>query len=163
MVGQRCHNDCVTAEEAFAKTCNNPEIFIPDNEAIAWATRHGVLEGATLTEVLQWMQNDGFPEAPLMYDDGSYFSVDWTASSVLQSAISSGPVKIGVAANQIETAWREYGGRRTRSGVGRNQSRVDLTLESDFSRLLGWHLADLSTQFTYRSNEDKIDPLSGWL
>ena len=51
----------------------------------------------------------------------------------------------------------------TRSGVGRNQSRVDLTLESDFSRLFGWHLADLSTQFTYRSNEDKIDPLSGWL
>jgi hypothetical protein len=34
--------DCVTAEEAFAKACNNPEIFISDSEVIAWATRHGV-------------------------------------------------------------------------------------------------------------------------
>ena len=38
--------DCVTAEEAFAKACNNPEIFISDDEVIAWATKHGVLEGA---------------------------------------------------------------------------------------------------------------------
>ena len=40
--------DCVTAEEAFAKACNNPEKFISDTEVIAWATAHGVLNGAYL-------------------------------------------------------------------------------------------------------------------
>ena len=46
MWGNDVHGDCVTAEEAFAKACNAPEIFLPDGDAIAWATRHGVLEGA---------------------------------------------------------------------------------------------------------------------
>ena len=60
--GNYVHGDCVTAEEAFAKACNNPEIFISDAEVIAWATRHGVLEGAHLTQVMTWMQNDGFAD-----------------------------------------------------------------------------------------------------
>src|SRR5579859_3583438 len=60
MWGNDVHGDCVTAEEAFAKACNNPEIFIPDADVIAWATQHGVLEGAYLNQVLQFMQNDGF-------------------------------------------------------------------------------------------------------
>ena len=38
MWGNDVHGDCVTAEEAFAKACNNPEIFISDAEVIAWAT-----------------------------------------------------------------------------------------------------------------------------
>ena len=36
MWGNDVHGDCVTAEEAFAKACNNPEIFISDAEVIAW-------------------------------------------------------------------------------------------------------------------------------
>jgi hypothetical protein len=51
--GNDVHGDCVTAEEAFAKACNKPEIFIPDSEVISWATSHGVLEGANLNQVLQ--------------------------------------------------------------------------------------------------------------
>ena len=62
MWGNDVHGDCVTAEEAFAKACNNPEIFISDDEVIAWATKHGVLEGAYLTQVMTWMQNDGFAD-----------------------------------------------------------------------------------------------------
>jgi hypothetical protein len=108
--GNYDHGDCVTAEEAFAKSCNNPEIFIPENDVIAWATRHGVLEGAYLTPVMQLMQNDGFAEASYVYDDGPYFSVKWTDAATLQSAISRGPVKIGVAADQILTVWRVAGG-----------------------------------------------------
>jgi hypothetical protein len=50
---------------------------------------------------------DGFS----VYDDGPYFSVNWTDSGILQSAISAGPVKIGVAADQIEAAWHTTGGR----------------------------------------------------
>ena len=110
MWGNDVHGDCVTAEEAFAKACNNPEIFIPDDEVIAWATRHGVLEGAYLTQVMTWMQDDGFADGPSIYDDGPYFSVNWTDAGTLQSAISRGPVKIGVAADQIENAWRTTGG-----------------------------------------------------
>ena len=100
--GNDVHGDCVTAEEAFAKACNNPEVFIPDSDAISWATRHGVLEGAVIVQVVQWMQNDGFQEAGVTYDDGPYVSVNWTSSATLQSAISNGPVKIGVAADQLD-------------------------------------------------------------
>src|SRR5208283_2081496 len=116
--GNDVHGDCVTAEEAFAKACNNPEIFISDSQVIAWATGHGVLEGANLVEVMQWMQTDGFQQDGDVYDDGPYFSVNWTDSAILQSAISKGPVKLGVAANQLETAWRSTGGRTGWFGVG---------------------------------------------
>jgi hypothetical protein len=78
MWGNDVHGDCVTAEEAFAKACNDPEIYVTDDTVIAWATRHGVLEGAYLTQVMGWMQNDGFADDPYVYDDGPYFSVDWT-------------------------------------------------------------------------------------
>jgi Tectonin domain len=118
MWGNDVHGDCVTAEEAFAKACNNPEIFIPDSDVISWATSHGVLEGAVIVQVLQWMQNDGFRQGSLIYDDGPYFSVNWTNSATLQSAISNGPVKIGVAADQLETAWHRTGGQTGWFGVG---------------------------------------------
>ena len=111
MWGNDVHGDCVTAEEAFAKACNNPEIFISDDQVITWATKHGVLEGAYLPDVMTWMENDGFPDGPLTYDDGPHLSVDWTDAGTLQSAISQGPVKIGVAADQIEAAWNSTGGR----------------------------------------------------
>ena len=110
-MGNADHKDCVTAEEAFAKACHNPEIFISDADVIAWAERHGVLEGAYLTDVMTWMQNDGFVEGSFVYDDGPHFSVNWTNTGVLQSAICSGPVKIGIAADQIETAYFSTGGR----------------------------------------------------
>ncbi len=111
MWGNDVHGDCVTAEEAFAKACNNPEVFISDTEVIAWATKHGVLEGANLPEVMTWMQNDGFPNGPFIYDDGSHNSVNWQDAGILQSAIAQGPVKIGIAADQIQTAWDSTGGR----------------------------------------------------
>jgi hypothetical protein len=111
MWGNDVHGDCVTAEEAFAKACNSPEIFIAEAEAISWATSHGVLDGAYLTQVMQWMQNDGFTQTGYTYDDGPYLSVDWATPATLQSAISNGPVKIGIAANQLETAWYSTNGQ----------------------------------------------------
>src|SRR6516165_1085142 len=89
MWGNDVHGDCVTAEEAFAKACNNPEVFISDAEVIAWATSHGVLEGATLTDVMTLMQNGGFADGSFIQDDGSYMSVNWNDPGTLQSAISS--------------------------------------------------------------------------
>ena len=96
--------DCVTAEEAFAKACNSPEIFISDDTVKAWATANGVLDGADLTQVLDLMQSSGFVQDGQTYDDGPFTSVDWTNPAVLQSAIAQGPVKIGVAADQLENA-----------------------------------------------------------
>jgi hypothetical protein len=58
------------------------------------------------------MLNDGFHQDGQIYDDGSRLAVDWTHSGVLTSAIAQGPVKIGVAANQLATVW----GQRQSSG-----------------------------------------------
>jgi hypothetical protein len=101
MWGNDQFGDCVTAEEAFAKACNSPEIFIPEADVISWATKHGVLNGAVISNVLQWMQNDGFLQGSVIYDDGPYSSVNWTNAATLQSAIATGPVKIGIAADQL--------------------------------------------------------------
>jgi len=118
MWGNYDHGDCVTAEEAFAKACHNREIFISDEEVIQWATSHGVLEGAYLNQVLQWMQADGFKQGSHTYDDGRYYSLDWTNPTILNGAISEGPVKIGVAADQLEAAWQAGGQKSGWFGLG---------------------------------------------
>lgn len=76
--GNNHHDDCVTAEEAFAKACNNPEIFISDDEVQTWATAHGVYEGAIIIEVLEAMQAEGFTRNEgehgyYIYDDGPIY------------------------------------------------------------------------------------------
>ena len=96
--------DCVTAEEAFAKACHKPEIFISDATVLAWATAGGFLDGAELTDVMNAMQTGGFVQDGVTYDDGPYTSVDWTNVPLLQNALAQGPVKIGVAADQLENA-----------------------------------------------------------
>jgi hypothetical protein len=94
--------DCVTAEEAFAKACHSSEIFITDDTVETWAKAHNVWDGAVISDVLTWMQTDGFNQDGNTYDDGGHFSVNWTDVATLQSAVSQGPVKIGVAADQLE-------------------------------------------------------------
>lgn len=94
--------DCVTAEEAFLKACSG--VFIADAVVQAWATKNGVLNGADLVSVMTWMQTAGFPQDGNTYNDGGHVSVDWTTAAVLTNAIAQGPVKIGVAATQLENA-----------------------------------------------------------
>lgn len=98
------YGDCVTAEEAFAKACYSPEIFIEDAHATQWANKNGWLNGANLGEVLKRMQYDGFEQDGYTYDVGAIFSVDWTNAAALQSAIALGPVKTGVASDQLSKA-----------------------------------------------------------
>jgi hypothetical protein len=102
MWGNDRFGDCVSAEEAFAKACHNPEIFISEQEVIQWARQRGFLNGSDLTSVLDDMEKDGFVQDKSIYDDGGVTSVDWTNRAVLHSAIAHGPVKIGVAASQLE-------------------------------------------------------------
>jgi len=141
--GNYSNGDCVTAEEAFAKACNSPEIFISEQDIIAWASAHGVLNGATLPQVLQFMQNDGFKEGDNTYDDGPYSSVDWTNAGTLQSAIATGPVKIGVAGDQLETAWWGAGssqaGGKTWFGTGfHNDANEDHCVSLCGYGSIGW-------------------------
>lgn len=98
--------DCVTAEEAYAKAVWSiqsglPELFVPDAEVIRWATAGGYLNGATLTDVMDSMIQSGFQINGQTYNDGPYNGVDWTNETVLQSAIATGPVKIGIDANAL--------------------------------------------------------------
>jgi hypothetical protein len=92
--------DCVTAEEAFARACSG--ILIADATVQAWASAHGVLNGADLAEVLDWMAQKGFAQDGNLYGAGGKSSIDYTSAAVLQNAIYHGPVKIGVAAAQLQ-------------------------------------------------------------
>ena len=47
------------------------------------------------------MVSDGFDQDGQIYDDGHRQSVDWNTPGVLKDAISQGPVKLGVAADQL--------------------------------------------------------------
>jgi len=103
--GNNQYGDCVSAEEAFAKACHNKEIFITDRVVEDWAKAHNFLNGAMLSDVLNTMETNGFKEGKHTYTNGAYSSVDWTNGALLRNAISIGPVKIGVAANQLDTAY----------------------------------------------------------
>jgi hypothetical protein len=98
------YGDCVSAEEAFAKATAAPQTFIPEATVVAWASAHGYLNGAMLTDVMTTMQTNGFPLNNKTYDDGPHNSVNWTDATILNSAIfSHGPVKIGVGAEDFQT------------------------------------------------------------
>jgi hypothetical protein len=98
------YGDCVSAEEAFAKATAAPQTFIPEATVVAWATAHGYLNGAYLTDVMTTMQTDGFPLNNQTFNDGPHFLVDQTNAATLQSAIySQGPVKLGVGAEYFQS------------------------------------------------------------
>lgn len=106
--GNNQYGDCCTAEEAFAKACFNPEILISDPEVIQWATQNNFLNGANIVDVLDLMTSNGFQQGGQTYDDGPNTSVDWTNVAILQNAIAHGPVKIGIAANQLDAVWQNH-------------------------------------------------------
>lgn len=107
--------DCVTAEEAASKAAysvmnGQPELFVPVAEVIRWATNYGFLNGANLTDVMDKMAVDGFNVNGVNYKDGPYASVDYSNESVLQNAISIGPVKLGIDSTALpSTAGNQQG------------------------------------------------------
>jgi hypothetical protein len=103
MWGNDQFGDCTVAEEAFAKGAT-AGVFIPDDMVITWARHNHAINGDTLIDVLDRMQAKGFVFEGHTYGDGSPVAVDWTNAATLQNAIAQGPVKIGVAADQLENA-----------------------------------------------------------
>jgi hypothetical protein len=109
MWGNSQYGDCVSAEEAFAKACysimnGGPELFISESTVISWASQHGFLNGANLTDVMDAMAKGGMVSGGTTWNDGPYSAIDWTNRAQLTSAIAVGPVKIGIAAGQLQDA-----------------------------------------------------------
>lgn len=113
MLGNSTYGDCVSAEEGAAKMAYSiwgqvgkpPAITITDQTVIDWARAHRVLNGANLEPVIQMMQTSGMQATNgYRYCDGSPITIDYTNDATLRAAIMQGPVKIGVAANQLESA-----------------------------------------------------------
>jgi hypothetical protein len=107
MWGNDVYGDCVTAEEAFAKAAystelKQPELVATTTDVITWARSRGFLDGADLISVIDAMSQQGFIINGRPYQDGTPSAVDWTNDANLTNAIAQGPVKIAVAADQLE-------------------------------------------------------------
>ena len=105
--GNDIYGDCVSAEEAFAKAtwslyATGTELFIPSATLTSWASKHGFLNGADLTEVMETMAASGITVGNTTYTDGTPSTVDWTSLANLQAAIAQGPVKLGVDGDPLE-------------------------------------------------------------
>jgi hypothetical protein len=115
MWGNSQYGDCVSAEEAFAKAawsvqCGLPETFITEHDVIAWATKYGFRDGAYLTEVMDVMKVHGMPAGGQTYIDGNYVGVDYSNEDLLKSALTQGPVKIGIDANGLPSGAGDHNG-----------------------------------------------------
>lgn len=104
--GNDQYGDCVTADEAYAKAaysvmCGLPETFVTEDAVISWARKHGFLNGAYLTEVMDVMAREGLPAGGTLYEDGPYSAVDYSNEFILQGALAVGPVKIGIDAGAL--------------------------------------------------------------
>ena len=87
------------AEEAFAKACAEPRVFISANVVLQAARECG------LSNFAEFMQTHGFQMGRKAYLDGAFHAVDWSKEEVLNSAIANaGPVKIGVISPNLVSA-----------------------------------------------------------
>lgn len=105
------YGDCVTAEECFSKGAWTGHHFIPSSECVAWANRHGFLNGATLVDVLDAMQRDGLKgEDGKEYKNGPYSRVQGENESELKGALAVGPVKLGMASSCLPSGAGDHQG-----------------------------------------------------
>lgn len=81
----------IWAEEAFAKACAAPKVFVPPELVRITARECG------LSNFARFMQAHGFQIDGIAYLDGPFNSIDWTDIAALNGAIANvGPVKIGI-------------------------------------------------------------------
>jgi hypothetical protein len=107
--GNDQYGNCVTAEEAFSKSCDG--VFLSTAVVVDWARQHGFLNGADLISVMEAMASDGFPGTPpQLYDDGPYSTVNYSDETLLKNAIAVGNVKIAIDASALpSTAGNQQG------------------------------------------------------
>lgn len=130
--GNQTYGDCVTAEVAFTVACyyiinGGSEIFIDPKIVIDWARKHGVLNGAGLSEVNEMMDGDGFKVGSQRYDGGPASTVNWTDPATLRAAIYRGVVKIAIPASCLPSgAGSQQGWYVTSTRGGRTDHCVSL-------------------------------------
>ena len=97
--GNNKEGSSIWAEEAFAKACGEPKVFIPSDVVLSTSRECGSLNFAA------FLQTHGFRVDRTAYLDGPFNSVDWTNAAALNGAIANtGPVKIGVASAHLASA-----------------------------------------------------------
>lgn len=90
--GNDTPSSSIWAEEAFAKACAEPTVFIPPDVVLLAQRTCGTSNFAA------FMQGSGFEMGGKAYLDGRFLAIDWTKEPLLNGAIAHvGPVKIGVA------------------------------------------------------------------
>lgn len=109
--GNDRYGDCVTAEEANhfrAWTLANGYAMtdIAGEEVVRWARKHGYLNGATLTDVMDTLKSDGLMDKKgVTHRLKDYYSVDYTSQVEVKSALwTYKTLNIAIAADQVEVA-----------------------------------------------------------
>lgn len=113
--------DCVSAEEAFqiaafSQASTGTEYFPQDATVQAFCSKYNTCNGADLLSVIQQMESDGFHQGSDTITDGPSAVVDYSTESVLQNAISQGPIKIAIDASALpsgagnQSGWSAFGG-----------------------------------------------------
>ena len=95
MWGNNQYGDCVSAQEAFAKACCG--VQLTDDELIAWAGQHNLLNGANLTDVMDLLKSSPFSVGSHNYGDGPYQSVDFTNEDAVVAAIAQNKAPLNIA------------------------------------------------------------------
>lgn len=103
--------DCVSAEEAFARGCGDDGVFITDESVGKFIDNYALRNGARIDTVIEGFSEKidgsdsfGFIQDGTEYYHGGYgvFGVDWTNENDLKQVLLFSPVKLGVAASQIQ-------------------------------------------------------------
>jgi hypothetical protein len=111
--GNEKASNSIWAEEAFAKACAEPKVFIPADVVLLTAQECGSSNFA------RFMQTHGFQMDRMAYLDGPFNKIDWTNTAALNGAIANvGAVKIGVATASLTSSPQ---GQVTHSQVTPNQ------------------------------------------
>ena len=93
---------------------------------------------------------DGFKQDGHIYDDGQHYSVNWISQVVLEGAIQQGPVKLGIAADQLNGV---YDWRNGWFATGfHHDSKEDHSVSLCGYGTLGWLAQQLGVQVPHGVN-----------
>lgn len=95
MWGNDQYGNCTGAETFFARSAS-AGLKGTDGEAITFSRSAGVLDGGVISAVLDFEASNGTVIGGKTYKSGPKQSVDYTNQTVLFSAITQGPIKVGI-------------------------------------------------------------------
>lgn len=121
--GNDRYGDCVSAEEgnhwrAWSLASGYTMVDVAGDEVVRWARKHGYLNGAMLTDVMDDLKTDGMADKKgVVHKLKAYYSVDYTDQSEVKAALwKYRTLNIAIAADQVEVAsgkngWIQLNGR----------------------------------------------------